>query len=318
MFKGRGTEMSMNDPERIAELLAALEEYRVARERLLRVLGPRMSNRDPLAEFAEHFVAALMGGRLASNPVQAYWDIELPDGAKVQAKYLVNSTDPSSKAWVNEHLVHSSARGFERSEQPAMVTRFPALAGSWATMPVLELGVRALAGCAELRVGAVGYLLGFGLVLPLVWDFRIGASLVALSARTIRPTASSSSRTPQIHSAFLACTVPGSGPDTPQDVPGGASDDLQVHPVLLVLAGVGRPVRGEAVDGDERPVHDDIGIPGPSSRPGRPCGAWAPGPQQRDSFARVPPGRRGPDPEPGGDLGERLAFAQVNQHQESS
>jgi hypothetical protein len=52
-------------------------------------------------------VAALMGGRLAPNPVQAYWDIELPDGAKVQVKYLVNSADPSSKAWVNEHLVRS-------------------------------------------------------------------------------------------------------------------------------------------------------------------------------------------------------------------
>lgn len=94
-------------PQRVAELLAALREYRAARERLLSVLGPRMSNRDPLGEFAEHFVAALMRGRLASNPVQAYWDIELPDGAKVQAKYLVNSADPTTKAWVNEHLVRS-------------------------------------------------------------------------------------------------------------------------------------------------------------------------------------------------------------------
>jgi hypothetical protein len=49
--------MSAYNPERAAELLAALEEYRLARERLLSVLGPRMSNRDPLAEFAEHFVA---------------------------------------------------------------------------------------------------------------------------------------------------------------------------------------------------------------------------------------------------------------------
>jgi hypothetical protein len=99
--------MSANDPGRIAELLAALEEYSVARERLISVLGPRMSNRDPLAEFAEHFVAALMGGQLAANPVQAYWDLELPDGAKVQVKYLINSIDPSSKAWINEHLVRS-------------------------------------------------------------------------------------------------------------------------------------------------------------------------------------------------------------------
>lgn len=99
--------MSADNTERIAELLAALEEYRAARERLLSVLGPRMSNRDPLVEFAEHFVAALMGGRLAVSPVQAYWDIELPDGAKVQVKYLVNSVDSSSKAWVNEHVVRS-------------------------------------------------------------------------------------------------------------------------------------------------------------------------------------------------------------------
>jgi hypothetical protein len=99
--------MSADNPERAAELLAALEEYRRARERLLSVLGPRMSNRDPLAEFAEHFVAALMGGRLAENPVQAYWDIELPDGAKVQVKCLTNSADPGSKAWANEHLVRS-------------------------------------------------------------------------------------------------------------------------------------------------------------------------------------------------------------------
>ena len=99
--------MSADNPERAAELLAALEEYRPARERLLSILGPRMSNRDPLTEFAEHFVAALMGGQLAVNPIQAYWDIELADGAKVQVKYLVNTADPDSKVWVNEHLVRS-------------------------------------------------------------------------------------------------------------------------------------------------------------------------------------------------------------------
>lgn len=99
--------MNADNAERAAKLLTALEEYRLARERLLSILGPRMSNRDPLAEFAEHFVAALMGGRLAVSPVQAYWDIELADGAKVQVKYLVNSAGPGSQAWVNEHLVRS-------------------------------------------------------------------------------------------------------------------------------------------------------------------------------------------------------------------
>ena len=99
--------MSADNPERAAELLAALEEYRLARQRLLLVLGPRLSNKDPLAEFGEHFVAALMGGRLAESPVQPYWDIELADGAKVQARCLTNSADPGTKAWGNEHVVRS-------------------------------------------------------------------------------------------------------------------------------------------------------------------------------------------------------------------
>lgn len=94
------------DQSRVTELLAALEQYRAARERLLDVLGPRRSNRDPLAEFAEHFVAVLMGGRLAASPVQASWDAELTDGGKVQVKYLANTT-PGAGAWVNEHLVRS-------------------------------------------------------------------------------------------------------------------------------------------------------------------------------------------------------------------
>src|SRR6185437_1946623 len=46
--------------------------------------------------------------------------------------------------------------------------------------PGLELGVRALAGCAQFRVGAVGLFLGFGLVPAPVRDLRVGASLVTL------------------------------------------------------------------------------------------------------------------------------------------
>src|SRR6185437_6645105 len=54
-------------------------------------LGPRRSNRDPLAEFSEHFVAALTGGTLAASPVQAGWDVQLASEEKVQGKYLANS-----------------------------------------------------------------------------------------------------------------------------------------------------------------------------------------------------------------------------------
>ena len=41
----------------------------------------------------------------------------------------------------------------------------------------------------------------------------------------------------------------------------------------------------------------------------RPC-------QQGDGLVHVSPGRRGPHPEPGGELGERLAFAQAGQHEQ--
>ena len=92
-------------------------------------------------------------------------------------------------------------------------------------------------------------------------------------ARTTRPAASSSASTPQIHSAFFSCTDPGSAPDAPHDVPVGAGDDLQVHPVLLVLAGLERPVGGEPADRDERAVEDDVSVPSPSSRLGPRRGA---------------------------------------------
>ncbi|WP_020663178.1 hypothetical protein [Amycolatopsis benzoatilytica] len=93
---------SSADSVRVRTLVNALDEYRQARERLLAVLG-HSSNRDPLAEVAEHLVAALMGGKLAVNRVQKAWDVELPDGVKAQVKYLANA--PGSAVWVNEHRV---------------------------------------------------------------------------------------------------------------------------------------------------------------------------------------------------------------------
>lgn len=59
--------VSPADPVRVHDVIAALSEYRQARERLLAVLG-HASNRDLPAEVAEHMVAALMGGTLAANP----------------------------------------------------------------------------------------------------------------------------------------------------------------------------------------------------------------------------------------------------------
>ena len=98
--------------------------------------------------------------------------------------------------------------------------------------------------------------------------------------------------------------------------PSGAGDDLQVHAVLLVLAGVEGPVRGDPVDRDERPVEDDVGVTCPFSVPDRLAELRRPGREQFDDLVHVPP-RRGPaDPEPGRQLVERLAFAQVGEHEQ--
>lgn len=90
------------DRARLAELGAALDTYRPARQQMLATLGLGGSNRDPLAEWSEHFVNALTGGRLAESRVQPKYDL-IVDGLRVQVSYLAN---PSAR-WVNEHLVRS-------------------------------------------------------------------------------------------------------------------------------------------------------------------------------------------------------------------
>lgn len=75
--------------------------YRAARREFLVALGIPASNRDPLAEFSEHFVAVLVGGTLPDSRVEKGYDIVDPDGRKIQVRYLANPEGP----WVNEHLV---------------------------------------------------------------------------------------------------------------------------------------------------------------------------------------------------------------------
>jgi hypothetical protein len=87
-------------------------------------------------------------------------------------------------------------------------------------------------------------------------------------------------------------------------------------PVLLVLAGVERPVRGEPVDGNQGPVEYDAGVPGLLRIPDRRAQLRGTGHEQRDDLTRVPPGRGDPDPEPGRELGECLALAQVGEYQQ--
>ena len=87
-------------------LADALARYRPAREAFLREIGCRpRSMRDPLAEFAELFVAALTGEQPATNPVQKGWDLRAGDGTTTQVRYVAN---PSDK-WVNGHVVKFDA-----------------------------------------------------------------------------------------------------------------------------------------------------------------------------------------------------------------
>lgn len=61
----------VSDGVRLSELCAALDAYRPARQQMLATLRLDASNRDPLAEWSEHLVAALTGGVLAPSRVQA-------------------------------------------------------------------------------------------------------------------------------------------------------------------------------------------------------------------------------------------------------
>lgn len=82
-------------------LLEAVQAYRQARTLFLQALGVPISNRDPLAEFAEGFVHALVGGTLAQSRVQKGYDLIDPGGKRVQVRYVAN---PPGE-WINGHTV---------------------------------------------------------------------------------------------------------------------------------------------------------------------------------------------------------------------
>ena len=113
----------------LSRVLAVYQRYVEARNALLDELHLSWhSNRDPLVEFSEWLVAALVGGTLAESPVQKDWDVRGPDGEKIQVKYLANSTEH----WVNEHLVQVNeqmdryAIVIVESLMPQAVVIFPA------------------------------------------------------------------------------------------------------------------------------------------------------------------------------------------------
>ncbi len=90
--------------ERVRELVDALERYRKARVELLFLLGVPHSNHEPLSEWSEHLVAALLDGQLAKNPTQPGWDLTTPAGHKIQVRSLANRAELKG-AWVNEHSI---------------------------------------------------------------------------------------------------------------------------------------------------------------------------------------------------------------------
>jgi len=78
-----------------------MAEYAAARRAMLAALDLPASNRDPLAEFSEHLVKAMVGGEFPTSRVQRSYDVIGPDGAKIQVKYLANPPE----AWINEHHI---------------------------------------------------------------------------------------------------------------------------------------------------------------------------------------------------------------------
>jgi hypothetical protein len=93
-------------------------------------------------------------------------------------------------------------------------------------------------------------------------------------------------------------------------------DDIQVHPVPLVLSGAGRPVRGDPVDRDERPVKDHVGVTCLLRVPDRLAELRGAGREQLHGLVHVPPCRGPADPEPCRDLGECVALLQVGEHEQ--
>lgn len=86
---------------RLETLRNAMAEYARARQAMLAALDLPASNRDPLAEFSEHLVKALVDGAFPASRVQRSYDVIAPDGRKIQVKYLANPPD----GWINEHHV---------------------------------------------------------------------------------------------------------------------------------------------------------------------------------------------------------------------
>ena len=84
------------------DLVRRYEKYRLARATFLRKLGTFESQREPRVEFAEHLVAAFVGGKLAADRNQPGWDVVGPNGERIQVRTLSNHW---GNYWKNDHTV---------------------------------------------------------------------------------------------------------------------------------------------------------------------------------------------------------------------
>jgi len=99
-------------------------------------------------------------------------------------------------------------------------------------------------------MSAVGVLLGGGLIPAPVG--RADAVLAEVALITQHDQARGGQFGDDAPDPGRGQVVDGAGqwPGHPYDVSARAGDDLQVHPVAAVLAGVKRPVRSHPIDGD--------------------------------------------------------------------
>ena len=133
--------------------------------------------------------------------------------------------------------------------------------------PGLELSVGAFTRGAEPGMSPVGVLLGSGLVPSPVRRAEAVLAEIPLVGQDDQPAsvqlgddAPDPGRGQVMHRA-------GQRPGHPHDLAAWTGDDLQVHPMPTVLAGVEGPVRGDPVDRDQGAVDDQVRVPGLAGRP---------------------------------------------------
>jgi hypothetical protein len=119
----------------------------------------------------------------------------------------------------------------------------------------------ALAGGAQPGMSPVDLFLGGGLVPPPVRGADVLLAEVPLVAQ--HDQAGSGQGLDDAPDPGRGQVLHGAGqrPGHPHDVTVRAGDDLQVHPVSAVLAGIERPVGRHPVDGDQGTVDDQVGVP---------------------------------------------------------